>query len=264
VTRRSGWRPVALAALALGVWGCDLMVAHVTPEPSRLSRTPEPLPTPEPDPSAEVPTPRAEGSGPDLVDAANALADLDSYRVAVTSVGLVPSTSSTGIVRMSSTTINGEEPAARFSISGLDGIPAGRLEAIVIGDEAWTRDGAGHWSKSPGGAADFDAPFTALSPMDLSTDFDGLAPGLVAVGSERRNGIPSRHFRVESSAPVAANAGLTAGAADLWIATRGGFLVAFSVDGSWDVDGDGTSTPVTLRIDVSHVDDRANTVRPPA
>jgi hypothetical protein len=240
------------------------MVAIVTPEPSRISRTPEPLPTPEPDPSAEVPTPRPAGSGPDLLDAANALADLDSYRVAVTSVGLVPSTTSAGIVRMSSTTVTGEEPAARFSISGLDGIPAGRLEAIVIGDQAWTRDGAGHWSKSPGGAADFDAAFTALSPMDLSTEFDGLAPGMTAVGSERRNGVPASHFRVESSSAVAAGAGLTSGTADLWIAAHGGYLVAFSVDGSWDVDGDGTSTPVTLRIDVSHVDDPANTIRPPA
>jgi hypothetical protein len=255
---------VALATLAFGVSGCDLMVATVTPEPSRLSRTPEPLPTPEPDPSAEVPTPRPAGSGPDLIDAANALADLGSYRVAVTSIGLVPSTSSDGMVRMSSTTVNGEEPAARFSIGGLDGIPAGRLEAIVVGDEAWTRDGAGHWSKSPGGAADFDAPFTALSPMDLATEFDGLAPGLMAVGTERKNGIPAGHYRVDSSSEVAAGAGLTSGTADLWIATHGGYLVAFSVDGSWDVDDDGTSTPVTLRIDVSHVDDRANTVRPPA
>jgi hypothetical protein len=264
VTRHAGWRPVALAALALALSGCDLMVASVTPEPSRISRTPEPLPTAEPEPSDEVPTPRPAGSGPDLVDAANALADLDSYRVAVTSVGLVPSTSSDGLVRMSSTTVNGEEPAVRFSIAGLDGIPAGRLEAVVIGDEAWTRDGAGRWSKSPGGAADFDAAFTALSPMDLSSQFDGLAPGLMAVGSERRNGIPTRHFAIESSSTAAGDAGLTSGRADLWISTRGGYLVALSVAGSWDVDGDGTPTPVTLRIDVSHVNDPANAVHRPA
>jgi len=264
VTRRSGWLPAALAALALVASGCDLMVATVTPTPSRLSRTPEPLPTAEPDASDEVPTPRPEGSGPDLVDAANALADLDSYRVAVVSVGLVPATTTDGTVRMSSTTVNGSEPRVRFSIAGLDGIGDGGVEAIEIGDEAWTRDAAGRWSKSPDGAADFDAAFTGLSPMDLATEFDGLAAGLQAAGSERKNGIAARHYRIESSSPVATGAGLTSGAADVWIATHGGYLVAFSVGGDWDVDGDGTATPVTLRIDITRVNDRANSVQPPA
>ena len=260
---RIRWAPAALLAVALVTAGCDLMVATVTPEPSRLSRTPEPLPTVQPEPSDEGPTPRPEGSGPDLVDAANALADLDSYRVAVTSTGLVPSTGSDGLVRMSSTLVQGEEPAVRFSIAGLDGIPGGSLEAIVIGDAAWVRDGAGRWSKSPGGAADFDAAFTALSPTDLATEFDGLAAGLQAAGSGTRNGIAARHYRIDSSSPGAAAAGLSTGSADVWLATRGSFLVAFDLDGSWDVDGDGTPTPVTLRIDVSRVNDRANVVRRP-
>jgi hypothetical protein len=263
VTRpRTRWAPAVLLAVALVSAGCDLMTAAVTPEPSRLSRTPEPLPTAEPEPSDEIPTPRPEGSGPDLVDAANALADLDSYRVAVTSTGLVPSTASDGLVRMSSTLVQGEEPAVRFSIAGLDGIPGGRLEAIVIGDAAWVRDAAGSWSKSPGGAGDFDAAFTALSPTDLATEFDGLAAGLQSVASERRNGIAARHYRIEASSPAAVAAGLSSGSADAWLATRGGFLVAFDLRGTWDVDG--TATPVTIRIDVSRVDDRANAVHPPA
>jgi hypothetical protein len=252
---------VAATILALAASGCDLMVATVTPEPSRLSRTPEPLPTAEPDPSDEAPTPRPAGSGPDLVDAANALADLDSYRVTVTSTGLVPATTADGLVQMSSTLVQGADPAVRFSIAGLDGIPGGRLEAIVIGDAAWVRDAAGRWSKSPGGAADFDAAFTALSPMDLATEFDGLADGLQPVGNERRNGIPARHYRVNSSAPAASSAGLSRGSADLWLATRGDFLVTFDLDGTWDVEG--TPTPVTIRIDVSRVDDRANVVHAP-
>ncbi len=263
MSRRAAWLPIALAALALTSGGCDLMIATVTPQPSRLSRTPEPLPTLPPEPTDEVPTLRPESSGPDLIDASNALADLDSYRVAVSSVGLVPATSADGVVRMSSTTVNGEEPAVRFSIAGLDGLPGGRLEAIEIGDAAWTRDDAGRWTKSPDGAADFDAAFTALSPMDLATQFDGLAPALLAADNGRKNGIAARHYRIESSSAAATAAGLSDGSADLWVAARGGYLVAFSLVGSWDVDGDGTATPVTLRIDVSHVNDRANTVRPP-
>jgi hypothetical protein len=261
---RLRWAPPALLAVALVTSGCDLMVATVSPEPSRLSRTPEPFPTEEPEATDQVPTPRPAGSGPDLVDAANALANLDSYRVAVTSTGLVPSTGADGLVRMSSTLVQSVEPAVRFSIAGLDGIPGGSLEAIVIGDLGWVRDAGGHWTKSPGGAADFDAAFTALSPMDLATEFDGLAAGLQAAGSERKNGIAASRYHIDSSSAVATGAGLTSGAADVWIATHGGYLVAFSVAGDWDVDGDGTATPVTLRIDITRVNDRANTVQAPA
>jgi hypothetical protein len=261
---RLRWAPPALLAVALVTSGCDLMVATVSPEPSRLSRTPEPFPTEEPEATDQVPTPRPAGSGPDLVDAANALANLDSYRVAVTSTGLVPSTGADGLVRMSTTLVQSEEPAVRFSIAGLDGIPGGSLEAIVIGDLGWVRDAGGHWTKSPGGAADFDAAFTALSPMDLATEFDGLASGLQLQGSERRNGIAARHYRIDATSPAAIAAGLSSGSADVWFATKGGFLVAFDVAGSWDVNDDGTATPVTLRIDVSHVNDRANVVHPPA
>ena len=77
--------PLLVAALAVLLVACDLMVApSPTPRPSRASRTPEPLPSIVADPD-DVPTPRPEpsGNGPDLVDAANGLADLGSYRVTV-------------------------------------------------------------------------------------------------------------------------------------------------------------------------------------
>jgi hypothetical protein len=163
---------------------------------------------------------------------------------------------------MSATQVQGQDPAVRFSIAGLDGVPGGRLEVVVIGDQAWVRDASGSWMKSPGGAADFDAAFTALSPIDLAGQFEGLTPGLVAVGSERKNGTSSRHYRADATTAGNAAAGLTAGTADLWLAAHGGYLVAFAVDGTWDVDG--TPTPITLRIDVSRVNDPANVVRRPA
>jgi hypothetical protein len=38
--------------------------------------------------------------------------------------------------------------------------------------------------------------------------------------------------------------------------------VGLLVNGRWDIDG--TPTPITLKIDVTHVNDRANAVKPPA
>ena len=207
-------RPVAslfvVAALTLIVAGCDLMIATESPRPSRSSRTPEPVVAPS-DETDEVPTLRPEpsGGGPDLVDAANALADLDSYRVAVASTGLVPASSADGRVTMTSTLVQGDAPAAKFTMVGVDGLDGGRLDAVVIGDAAWLRPGGGRWHKSPGGAADFDAAFTALSPIDLASGFESLAGDLVALGRESRNGISASHYRADSQDPGTVAAGLS-------------------------------------------------------
>jgi hypothetical protein len=261
--------PVALigllaVVLVVTLGGCDVMTAQLTPVPSRASRTPEPLATDEPAESDEVPTPRPQASGgaPDFVDGADGLSDLDSYRVAVVSTGLVPASSADGKVSMTSTIIQTENPAAQFTMIGVDGLDGGRLDAIVIGDEAWLKPGGGQWQKSPGGAADFDAAFTALSPIDLAAGFESLASAIVKIGPEKKNAVASVHYRADSGDADAQAAGLTSGSADLWLARSGGYLVALLVNGRWDIDG--VPTPVTLRIDVTHVNDRANTVKPPA
>jgi hypothetical protein len=163
---------------------------------------------------------------------------------------------------MTSTLLQGEHPAAAFTMTGADGFEGGRVQAIVIGDEAWLREGTRSWRKSPGGAADFDAAFTTMSPRELAAPFDVLAPDLATVGIERKNGQRSEHLRAESSDEPVAAAGLTAGSIDLWRATTDGALVALLVDGTW-VGDDGASTRVFLQIDVSHVNDPANRVVPP-
>ena len=254
---------LAVAAVALTLGGCDLMIATATPRPSRLVATPEPTPTPSPTEDDEVPTlrPDPSGSGPDLLDAANALADLDSYRVALESRGLVPASPANGTVLMTSTLLQGPDPAAEFSMAGVDGFTDGRLRAIVIGDQAWLKEGSGPWVKSPGGAADFDAAFTTLSPIELVGDFEGLSAALRRTGSERRNGRQTVRYHTDSGDAIAAAAGLTTGSADLWVAASGGYLVGLVINGTWDVDG--SPTHVVLKIDVSRVDDRTNRISPP-
>ncbi len=254
---------VVVAALAVTLAGCDVMTLKATPRPSRLVATPEPPPEPTPTELDEAPTlrPDPSGSGPDLVDAANGLADLGSYRVAVVSRGLVAATPANGQVTMTSTLVQGNEPAAQFSMTGVAGFSGGRLQAVVIGDEAWLKEGGGAWIKSPGGAADFDAAFTTLSPIELVSEFEGLGGAIKRTGTESRNGRRTIHYEADAGDAVAKEAGLSKGTVDAWFAASGGYLVGLLIDGTWDLGG--TPKQVTLRIDVTRVNDRGNVITPP-
>jgi hypothetical protein len=254
---------VALAGL---VAACELMQAPASPIASARSRTAGPLGSATPEATDEVPTLRPEPSGEfDLIGAADALADLKSYRVAVMSSGLVPSSATNGRVTMTSTLVQGDNPAAEFSMTGVDGFEgagSGPLHAIVIGDRAWLRSGSGSWVRSPGGAADFDALFTTLSPTELVGSLQSLGPAFVKVGPEQKSGRPTIHYRVDSADSAAVDAGLTSGSVDVWISEAGGALISLAAEGTVDVDG--TATPIVLQIDVSGIDDSANRIRPPA
>jgi len=254
-----------LVAMAASLAACELMQAPASPIASRRVATPQPTAA-GPDATDEVPTIRPIPSGGvDLIGAADALADLDSYRVSVVSRGLVPTSSPDGRVSMTSTLVQGDHPAAALTMSGVDGfegLASGLFHAIVIGDEAWLRSGSGGWAKSPGGAADFDAVLTTLSPSELVGGFEALGPAFVRVGPESKNGHATIHYRADAADPVASAGGLTSGGVDVWLASSGGALISIAADGTVDVDG--TGTPVALAIDVTHINDPANKVRPPA
>jgi hypothetical protein len=241
------------------------MQAPASPIASRRGVSPAPDASATPIAIDEGPTLRPQASGEfDLIGATEALADFTSYRVTVVSRGLVPSSAADGRVTMAATLIQGDHPAAAFTMAGVDGfdgLASGPLHAVEIGEEAWLRSGSGRWVKSPGGAADFDALFTALSPTELVSSFEALGPAFVKIGSETKNGRVTDHYRVDVTSQAASDAGLTSGGVDAWIASRGGALIAMLADGTVDLDG--TATPVILRIDVTHIDDPANKVRPP-
>lgn len=262
-TLRSAAVPILLAVALVG--GCDAMLAPPTARPSREVSTPEPTARPTPTEVDEFETLPPDDAAPepdDLVTAAEALADLDSYRVTVTTRGIVPATTGSGTVAMTSTLVQGDEPAARFAMTGADGFAGGRLEAIVIGDRAWLKEGSGAWQESPGGAADFDAAFTTMSPVELVRTFDALTPILASAGTERRNGIRTEHLHGDGTNLAASDAGLVDGTIDLWRATKGGYLVAFDLDGSW-LDDDGNPVRTTLEIEVTRVNDPANRISAP-
>jgi hypothetical protein len=255
---------VLVVVAATSAAGCDAVFG---PEPSPSVRavasapaSEEPAPT-ESDEFQTLP-PDPGTTGPSLVAAAQALADLDSYRVSITTRNLVPAATSGGVVSMTSTLIQGDQPAARFVMTGADGFAGGRLEAVVIGDEAWLREGSGAWQKSAGGAADFDAAFTTMSPVELVTPFEGLSTRLVVGGTERRNGIRATRLDLDATDGTASDAGLTDGTLQLWRATSGRYLVGLVLDGTWLTD-DGSPSHVELKVEVTNVNDAKNRVVAP-
>jgi len=252
------------AVMVICVGGCDSFLGP-PPSPSPIRSTaPSATPSQPPD---ELPTPRAsraEGAL-DIVAATEALVDLRSYRVRISARNLVPAAKPDGIVTMTETVVATADPSAvAFTISGADLTDGETVEAIVIGEGAWIRTGNGKWAKSPGGAADFDAVFTTLSPDSIVFDFDDIASAMTKVGSETKNGRATEHYRLDadSNAAVASAVGMTAGAADVWLATEGRLLIAMAVDATMDVDG--TATHVVLTIDVDRINDARNVVRAPA
>jgi hypothetical protein len=259
--------PILLVTMFVAgvVTACELMESPASASPSARPGTSAPAASADEVPTDEVPTHRPEPSGEvDLINAADALADFQSYRVAIVTRGLVPSSAADGKVTMNSTLVQGDNPAADFTMTGVDGFEGvgnGPLRAIVIGDRAWLRSGSGGWVNSPGGAADFDALFTTLSPTELVSGFEALGPAFVKVGAERKNGRATTHYRVDPKHQAAVDAGLTSGGVDAWIADDGGALISLAADGAVDVDG--SATPVILQIDVTRIDDPANRIRPP-
>jgi hypothetical protein len=265
--RRIAGRPITVvltALITLGVGACDSFLGP-PPSPTPLATT-TPSATPS-EPPDELPTPRAsraEGAV-DIVAATEALVDLRSYRVRISARNLVPSAQPDGAVTMTETVVSASDPSAvAFTITGADLTDGETIDAIVIGEEAWLKNGNGKWAKSPGGAADFDAVFTTLSPDSIVFGFDDIASAMTMVGSETKNGRAADHYRLDAAtdAAVASAAGMTAGSADLWLASEGQFLIGMAVDATTNIDG--TASHVVLTIDIDRINDPRNVVRAPS
>lgn len=259
MTRRSSPLGALLAVLvAVVLAACGGSASH-SPSAGRPSpsATPSAAPTEsgsdDPDPS---------GSAVDLSDATDALAELDSYTITLEASGPVASDDGSA-VRVTSTVVQGEEPAARFTITGMASAPAG-MSIVVIGDEAWIDIGNGGWLKSPGGAADFEATFLSLSPAFIVAEFSSVQAGILKVGDEERNGVATEHFRLDAdeSPEVAQAAGIGDGIFELWIAKDGGYLVSARFAGTYAPTG--SPEPATMSIDVTDINSPDNVIEPPA
>lgn len=233
--------------------------AAATASPSAAPASPSDAPTASP---ADSPAPSA--SGPDLSGAADALEDLDAYQMDISVQGMIPGASGLGdSVRMSAV-VDRENDAFEFTISGMEGVPAGGLKVIVIEPDAWVDLGTGTYIKQPGGAAQFGASLEAFEPGALLTSIPPAALlFLNKVGDETKNGVDAAHYHVDAadSPDVAVGLG-DEGVVDFWIANDGGYLVSMSAEG--EVDSGGTRTPMAMTIDISRLNDPAIDITAPS
>lgn len=261
----SSWtRPLAgCAALVLAIAACGggggSSPGASSPATTAPAATEAPAATDVP--ATAAPT-EGGAAGPDISGAASALADLDSYHLKITMSmeGVEDSMFSAfgdGLV-MEGTVIF--EPVRAADITMTMG-PAEQQMTVgykVIGDKAWVSLGDA-WMETP--ADDAQSTIDSLAPDKMLGSFSSVT-GLAPVGDETKNGVATTHYSA-SGEELGAAMGTALGLADatwtvdFWVAKDGGYAVSYSVK------GEGAKGSFEMTVDVTEIDNPANTVEPP-
>lgn len=164
--------------------------------------------------------------------ATTALDALDSYAYSVeiqsSGAGGASHTLMTGVV------VNKPSKASSLEQATIeaDGTKSGETGIILIGDQAWLRNGAptAPWTEVPASqAAIFVQTFAAYRPEQMfGIYFAGIGGNFADAGSETRNGVSATRYKGDEA--VGAILGAIAGvqgtwSSDVWIANDGGYLV---------------------------------------
>ncbi len=254
-----------VAALSILVAACG---GSASPSPSAATAAPTAAATPTAAPT-EAPTPTEQAQQTTAVgEAAGKLADLTSYRFAVTltAKGLAAGSAfKDGSVKMSGTIILKPTKALQFGLDSSGQGQTGKLSFIVIGDQAWFDFGGGYQEAPAGQAGSLDETFKAFEPETLfGQTYSNYADQLKEVGSETKNGVESTHYTADESVLGALSAvyGVTGSwSMDLWLAKDGGYLVSAAIKGAGQ---SGTEAgEFNLTMDITNIDDPANAVNPP-
>jgi hypothetical protein len=229
ISRRAGLIGVlSIAALTLAACGGGTATTNPdgTAAPTATPAGATPAPTTAPDPNA---TPGVELPSFDPSALLQNLEGIDSYRVAVTTDGELGYQAA----------VVTKPVLARDILLGADD-DAQRI--VVIGDEAWSGSGD-ELTPMPSELA--TGMLAAFDPMLLFGGFAqaGAWQNANDQGVEERNGVQTRHFRIDDGSFLGAAGGMPDGASiDAWIAEDGGFLVALEIVNG---DGDGYIVNVT-------------------
>jgi len=229
--------PVFLLVGALAVAACGGSAESPTAGSSDVPGSPGPSPdstvSATGEPGTATGAPGTTDPGIDISDATGALEGVDSYRMTIA--------------------VNGEEVFAAVVVREpveARAITVAGTSIVIIGDEAWI-DG----SSVP--LATVEGLTGAYDPVLLFGAYGqiGELNGMTDLGTESKNGVNARHYRIDNTSPVL-GASLPAGAAiDIWVADAG-YLVAYVVSGVEDAGGD-------LSLDITNINDPANTVEQP-
>jgi hypothetical protein len=242
ISRRAGLAGVlTIAALTLAACGGGTATTNPdgTPAPTAAPDGVTPAPTTAPDPNATTPAIDLPSFDPSAL--LENLEGIDSYRVTV---------STDGELGYQAAVVT-KPVLARDILLGADD-DAQRI--VVIGDEAWSGTGD-ELVAMPSELA--TGMLAAFDPMLLFGGFAqaGAWQGAADQGTEERNGVQARHFRIDDGSFLGAVGGMPDGASvDAWIAEDGGYLVGLEI-----LDGEGSG----YIVDVTDVNDPSITVERP-
>ncbi len=239
-------RIVALAAVTLVLAACAGTASGTGAPTAAIASQPAVTVAPSVAPGASAPTDASAapsvGLFPipsfDLSGLIQGLANVDSYKVAITSGGAVTYTA---------TVVTKPVLARDIHMEG--------THIVIVGDKAWQGEGD---KLTPIDAGIATTMLSVFDPALLVGGFGAFAnaAGSVAVGEETKNGVQAQHFRIDSSSPIAAFASFPPDAAiDIWIAKDGGYLVSLATTNTGSKD---------FTMDVTNVDDPANQVDTPS
>ena len=264
---------VGLAALVIAIAACGGGASPAAPTAGSAAPAATDVPAGSAAPAAtDVPatsdapptvTPTDDAAaGPDIGGAAAALADLDSYHLAITMSmqGLEDSMFSMfgdGLV-MEGTVAFRPVKAADITMSMGPADEKLEIGYRLIGDQAWVSLGSG-WIESP--AEDAEQTIDSLAPDKMLGSFSGLT-GLTPVGEETKNGVETIHYSAsgeELGTMMASSLGLPGSewTVDFWVAKDGGYAVSYAIV------GEGSSGSFEMTLDVTDINSPANAVEPP-
>ncbi|CAN5665488.1 hypothetical protein BH20CHL7_BH20CHL7_02910 [soil metagenome] len=230
----------ALTAAVLIVSACGGTTTTTTSAPATTVTQP-PVATPAPTVVPVDPSPSDAIAIPsfDISDLVKNLEGFDSYRVTITT---------NGDVQYRAVVVT--KPVLSRDATLQDG-----TRIVAIGDEAWMGTGDDLQSVPATMTAGL---LSAFDPVLLAGAFasPGAMTGAEDLGTEEKNGIASRHYRIDSASVVGSLASMPPGSSiDVWIA-EAGYLTSLAVNG-FDASGG------SFTMDVTNVNDPANKVERP-
>jgi hypothetical protein len=236
-----------LAGVVLVLAACG---GTASPSPSATASASSPASAqPSVEPSAAPSA--SEGALPSIPDidldaAAQALENVDSYRLRMAVEGANAATIEATVVR---------RPEVAQDVVITTGGTSQHL--IIVGDEAWIDPGAGTFVSVP--LTTVQGMTRLFDPVLLASGLNqpGVIGGLDLIGPEEKNGVPTTHYHLDGQSPVGQLASLPPDAVfDVWIAQEG-YMVSMVASGI-----DPTTPSVSM--DISNINDPANVVEAPS
>ena len=240
ITNRRSRLTAFLLASALLIAACGGTAETTAPTTTAAPISAAPA-TPAPTTGGADPSPSDAVAIPtfDIGGLVTNLEDFESYRVSI---------ATNGVAQYQATVVT--KPVLSRDVTLQDG-----TRIVAIGDEAWMGSGDTLQSVPVSMTAGL---LSAFDPVMLAGAFasPGAMTGADDLGTEQKNGVSARHYRIEAGSMVGSLASMPPGSSiDLWIADEG-YLTSMAVVGM-DA-GVGSFT-----LDVTNVNDPANSVERP-